>query len=413
MLPHSGIEAGRGNFRPAVRSPQIDPRYSYLMGPVSTLTFVLALCSAPLVDGSAAFDPGRVAPSFEGVTWNVEQATAGTVTRQTVSTGGPVVRKPDGQGYPAWYGFSVLVLALPEGSNAEILALGELAQRANEDRGLVVVTLSKAPRTPVEEQSADEADTKPATQAAPGVDLQSPSASLLAGFALDSSPWCPDPAPRAIVIGPSGEIVGAVRLMSERAALLTLLEDALNRHPAQPLSEDLGPTVREAQAKYFAGEWDAARKLAEKLAKKLERTDEAATSAARALVAKVEEQERALRAALVEANSGMHGAERLATIVAATRRGFPKGKAAEEAEAAAELQRKDMSREVAYRVAEAWVEALPTRPALFPEVADARGKRYAKELDGLTKMATFDGDLTRHAKNLLLRYELASQQPRR
>jgi hypothetical protein len=190
------------------------------MGPVSTLTFVLALCSAPLVDGLAAFDPGRVAPSFEGVTWNVEQPSADTV-------------------------------------------------------------------------------------------------------------------------------------------------------------------------------------------------HEAATSAARALVAKVEEQERALRAALVEANSGMPDAERLATIVAATRRGFPKGKAAEEAEAAADLQRKDMGREVAYRVAEAWVEALPTRPALFPEVADARGKRYAKELDGLTKMATFDGDLTRHAKNLILRFELASQQPRR
>jgi hypothetical protein len=190
---------------------------------------------------------------------------------------------------------------------------------------------------------------------------------------------------------------------------LELLEDALARYPALPFTEDLGPVVREAQTKYFTGEWDAARKLAEKLAKKLERTDESAANAARSLVTKVEEQERALRAALVDANRGMNAAERLATVVAAIRRGFPKGRAADEAEVAADLQRKEMGRDVAYRVAEAWVEALPERPALFPEVADSRGKRYAKDLDALTKMATFDGDVTRHAKNLLLRYELASR----
>jgi len=381
------------------------------MGLVSTAAILLALCPATVVDGPVAFEPGRVAPPFEGVTWNVEQPAAGTVTRQTVSTGGPVVRRPDGQGYPAWYGFTVLVLALPEGSNADVIALGELALRANEDRGLVVVTVSKAPLPPAEAEGEDGADAEPAAGATPEVVLRAPSAALLAGFAPDSSPWCPDPAPRAIVVGPSGEIVGAVRLMSDRGELLTLLEDALSRYPSLPLAEDLGVAVRDAQSKYFAGEWDAARKLAEKLAKKLERTDEAAAAAARALVTQVDEQERALRAALVEANGGMNSAERLATIVAATLRGFPKGKAAEEADAAADLQRKDMGREVAYRVAEAWVEALPLRPALFPEVADARGKRYAKELEGLTKMATFDGDLTRHAKNLLLRFELASRRP--
>lgn len=341
------------------------------------------------------FAPESVAPSLVDVQWQVAQPEAGVVERAASSEGLGARQRPRGEGYPAWYGFPVLVLSLPVGDNVEAVAFGELAQRANEDRGLVVVTISAANAPPAD---ADEAP-----------EFVAPSSALLAGVAPETSAWCPDAAPRAIVLGPTGEVVGGARPLTERAELLEALESALGRYPAVPIQADLGDAVREAQALYFAGEWDAARKSAEKLAKKLERGDPSAAAAATSLVVKVQEQERALRAALIEANRGMNSAHRLATIVAATRRGFPRGAARDEAETAADLQRKDMGRDVAYRVAEAWVEALPERPALFPEVPDARGKRYAKRLDALTKRATFDGDLTRLAKSLLLRYELAAQ----
>ena len=69
----------------------------------------------------------------------------------------------------------------------------------------------------------------------------------------------------------------------------------------------------------------------------------------------------------------------------------------------------DMGRETAYRVAEEWIETLPDRPALFPDVPDARGKKYAKTLEALTKRANLSSDLTRHAQSLVLRYELAAR----
>lgn len=360
------------------------------------------------------FDAGRVAPSLAGVTWHTEPKADGAVIQRQVNSGEFQPKRPDGQGYPAWHGFPVLVLAIPEGVSPEVLAFAERVARANDDRGLVVVTVSKAPPAPPAPAADAEGDgdgegESPAPATTPPPEFTAPSAALVAGTAEESSPWCPDAAPRAIVLGPSGEVVGAVRLMAEEPALLELLADALNRYPALPLEEDLGDAVREPQARYFAGEWDAARKAAEKLAKKLERTDVAGAEAARTLARKVDEHERALRATLLELNGAMFAADRLAAVVGAIRRGFPRSKAAEEAEAAAELQLKDMSREVPFRVAEAWFESLPERPALFPEVADAAGKKYAKRLEALTKMATFDGDLTRRAKSLLLRFELAAR----
>lgn len=366
--------------------------FSTTLAAAAALGSLASLTSAAGLEGP--FEPGRVAPPFAGVTWHDAPAAEGTAERQVVRSAGLDTRRPEGHGYPAWHGFVVLVLVLPEGSATEALALGELAARANEDRGLVVVTVQRAP-TPAAEGEEE-----------PG--FTPPSATLLAGTADESSAWHPDGATRAVILGPTGEVVGAARVPGERDVLLTLLEDALNRFPAAPLAADLGAAVRPALREYFAGEWDTARRSAEKLAKKLERADPDGAAAARSLVAKVDEHERALRAALVESSGSWMGSADLAALVAAIRRGFPRSKAADEAELVADQQLQDMARETAFRVATAWVDALPERPALFPDVADSRGKRYAKRLEALTKMATFDGDLTRRAKALLMRFELAA-----
>ncbi|MEZ6015355.1 MAG: hypothetical protein R3F49_09600 [Planctomycetota bacterium] len=351
--------------------------------------------------------PGSVAPSFEGVTWHAADAAHGTVVQQAVSGGGLQIQKPQGNGYPAWYGFPVLVLTLPDNAGADVIAFGELAQRANEDRGLVVVTITKAaPPTPEPDSGGAPSDAQRGEDEAADTP---PSSQLVAGRALESSPWCPDAAPRAIVLGPTGEVIGAAYVRADRDEVLELLAVALNRYPAAPLEEDLGEPVREAQSKYFAGDWEAARKLANKLAKSLSRSNPEAAQAALRLAAKVDEHERALRAGIIDANREMYSSVKLAALVAATRRGFPRSAAASEAEAAAALQLKDMGRETAYRVAEEWVEILPSRPALFPDVADARGKKYAKALEALTKRANLSSDLTRHAQSLVLRYELAAR----
>jgi hypothetical protein len=212
-----------------------------------------------------------------------------------------------------------------------------------------------------------------------------------------------------VVLGPTGEVVGAVRLMAGEKELMELLAEALLRHPAKPLDADVPDPALGAQTLYFAGEWDAARRAAEKETKKLARQDPEASEAVTALVRKVDEHERALRAALVDASQGPHRAEELATLVAAIQRGFPRSKAAEEAKLVADAQLADFGRQMGYEVAAAWVAALPDRPVLFPEVADARGKKYAKTLEAMMRKVNFDGELTRRSKDLLLRYELAQK----
>jgi len=370
--------------------------------------FFAAAALAPL--DPPTFQPGAVAPSLDGVQWFDPDAAArapggGQVEtqRQMVGSSDLGVRRPSGNGYPAWYGFPVLVLALPEGAGAEAVAFAELVQRANHDRGLVVVTLSRlAPAAPAAQDEAEKGD---GADGAPA--FAPPSATLLAGRAPEDSPWCPDPAPRAIVLGPTGEVVGVTRAIDGKGELVALLEDALGRYPAVPLQADLGAAVREAQQLYFAGQWEAAGKGADKLAKRLARTDAEGAAAAQSLVAKVDEHERALRAAVIEAAAAFDSGERLALLAAALRRGFPRSRALEDAENALAAHRKDFGRAAGLEVAEQWVAALPGRPALFPEVVDTRGRKHVKALEALTKRVNFDGPLTRRARHLLLRAESA------
>lgn len=203
------------------------------------LYLALGAALALLPSDPPAFQPGAVAPPLDGVAWFDRDAQKpaggeGQVETQRQSQGSSDlgVRRPNGNGYPAWYGFPVLVLSLPAGAGAEAVALAELVQRANEDRGLVVVTLSPS--------------AAPAEEGATAAPFTPPSAVLLAGAVPADSPWCPDPAPRAIVLGPSGEVVGSTRACDARGELSTLLEDALGRFPAAPLDQDLGAAVREA-----------------------------------------------------------------------------------------------------------------------------------------------------------------------
>ncbi len=156
---------------------------------------------------------------------------------------------------------------------------------------------------------------------------------------------------------------------------------------------------------YFAGEWEGAAKSAEKLAKRLARTDAEGAAAAQRLVAKVDEHERALRAAVIDAAGAFDSGERLALLAAALRRGFPRSRALADAESALASQRKDFARSAGLEVAEEWVAALPGRPVLFPEVVDTRGRKYMKALEALTKRVNYDGPLTRRARHLLLRAE--------
>ncbi|MEM9383369.1 MAG: hypothetical protein AAGB93_25730, partial [Planctomycetota bacterium] len=272
-------------------------------------------------------------------------------------------------------------------------AFAELAGRANADRGLVVVAL--LPAASVDEEARE----SPTPIAEGGV----------TGLVPDGSTWMPVGGPRVVVLGPSGERIGSAQVPDDEKAALELVRSALERYPVPRLAADLPDALRDAQSSYFGGEWSRARKESEKVAKKSAKKDPDLAAEAKELVERIDAFERDLQTELADAEGAGMELERLATVIAATQRGFPRGPGAKAAKSIVARQRKDMGRSMAWAAAEEYVSLLPERPVLFPEQADPRAKKYAKKLTGLTRRAaTFEGDVTRKVRSLLARYDAAA-----
>jgi len=337
-----------------------------------------------------------VAPPLSGVFWS---RSAGSAERQveqvsTSSSTSWMPKQPRGAGLDAWAGRPVLILQLPnDRGHAEAIAFAQLLGRANADRGLILAALLPKSST----GGSGETTPEPIVP------------DLVTGLVPDESPWVPGGGVTAVVLGPSGERIGSAALPGGEDAVVDLLHVALNRHPAPRLEADLPEPLRAAQAQYFAGEWSRARKAAERVASKAARKDAALAAAATGFIGTLDAFERDLQNALVEADGDSLRLERLATLATVIERGFPKSPGAKSAKSITARQKKNMGRAMAWSAAEEYVEILPERPVLFPERADSSSKKYAKKLQSMTnRAATFEGDVTRKARALLVRHEAAN-----
>ena len=386
--------------------------------PVAAACLVLSSAflspAAPIGTGGDTLD--RVAEPFDGVRWSDGRAAAdeeeGEVRKEVSSEKRVpyVIEPPDGGGLEAWAGRPVLLLQLPHDRGwAEELRFADDARVANLDRGLVVAVLLPDAEAAVTEDGAEAPEPSPVEEIQP---------EMRTGRVPADSGWSPTGGARAVVLGPSGEVVGSAALPAEEDDARELLRLAMLRYPAPRLSGPLPEPLEDAGALYFDGEWAKARKAAAKVARRAARRDPDLADRAEELVRSVDAFERDLRVRFVEEESSGSSfeLESLARLAAAAERGFPRtdlGKLAKETpeRIARAGARSGFSRITAWVLSAEYVELLEERPALFPLEANARGGRYAKKLSSLQlRTSSFQGDLSRKIRMLLMRYEVTKAQ---
>lgn len=367
----------------------------------------------------------QVAPGFEDVRWSAEAAAPQRPSRPQFLSSSPA--PPKGAGLEAWAGRVVVLLQLPnDRGGAEQLDFLGTIQEANADRGLVAVVLLPGP----DEESVDLPEDERGEDTPGGTVSDSVEASsagsdggggfapirpgLKTGLVPEGCPWSPAGGTRALVMGPSGELLGSCELPGEEDEVLELFSRALLRYPAPRLKSPLPEELADAGALYFGGEWSKARKAAAKVAKRMARKAPDVAARGDALVRVIDGFERDLFVAFTEAEGGGYSSmERLANIAAAAQRGFPRSKLAKFAkETPDRLGRagalSGFSSISSWVLASEYVELLEDRPPLFPVVVDSKAKRFAKELSGLlTRTSSYGGGLTRRIQSLLTRHEAA------
>ena len=364
----------------------------------------------------------QVAPGFEGVRWSAEEEPKKAASRPQFLSSSPA--PPKGAGLEAWAGRVVVLLQLPnDRGGAEQLDFLGTIQEANADRGLVAVVLLPGPdEEPVDPPEDERGEDTPEGTVSDSAEASSSGSDGDGGFAPirpglktglvpEGSPWSPAGGTRALVMGPSGELLGSCELPGEEDEVLELFSAALLRYPAPRLESPLPEELADAGALYFGGEWSKARKAAAKVAMRLDPDVAARGDALRRII---DGFERDLFVAFTEAEAGGYSSmERLATIAAAAQRGFPRSKLAKFAkETPDRLARagalSGFSSISSWVLASEYVELLEDRPPLFPVVVDSKAKRFAKELSSLlARTSNYGGDLTRRIQSLLTRHEAA------
>ena len=232
--------------------------------------------------------PTRWHPGFEGVRWSVEEepkkAASQRPSRPQFLSSSPA--PPKGAGLEAWAGRVVVLLQLPnDRGGAEQLDFLGTIQEANADRGLVAVVLLPGPdEEPVDQPGDGRGDDTPEGTVSDSAEASSSGSDGDGGFAPirpglktglvpEGSPWSPAGGSRALVMGPSGELLGSCELPGEEDEVLELFSAALLRYPAPRLESPLPEELADAGALYFGGEWSKARKAAAKVAKRMARKD--------------------------------------------------------------------------------------------------------------------------------------------
>ncbi len=374
----------------------------------------------------------QVAPSFEGVRWSVEEEPAKARSKGPARPLRPQALSsypdpPKGAGLEAWAGRVVVLLQLPnDRGGAQQLDLLETIQEANADRGLVAVVLLPGPEVgSSEEPGGGPEEDAPGETVSDSEEASSSGSNGGGGFAPirsglktglvpEGSPWGPGGGSRALVVGPSGELLGSCELPGEEDEVYELFSAAFLRYPAPSLASPLPEALSAAGTLYFGGEWAKARKAAAKVAKRMARKDPEVAARGDALVRVIDGFERDLFVAFTEAEGGGYSSmEQLATIAAAAQRGFPRSKLAKFAKDTPDRLARagalsGFSSISSWILASEYVELLEERPPLFPVVVDSKAKRFAKELSSLlARTSSYGGNLTRRVQSLLTRYEAA------
>jgi hypothetical protein len=202
------------------------------------------------------------------------------------------------------------------------------------------------------------------------------------------------------VVGRSGEVVWAGNPVRSEKLFLEALAGALAVWPAAPLERELAEPLWVAVALYHGGEWDVARKSAERAAKRAKDPDLAED--ANYLVKVIDDFERDLLG-VVSDNTGMRHQLRLARLYLALERGLPRSSAFGVAEELVKEYRKSMTAAV-FADALKWAELEAERPVLFPTRRDSAGKRFAKKIAGFVRNQN-DTPLTRTVSGMLTHFE--------
>lgn len=375
--------------------------------------------------GVAGARADQVAPGFEGVRWSAEEEPKKAASRPQFLSSSPA--PPKGAGLEAWAGRVVVLLQLPnDRGGAEQLDFLGTIQEANADRGLVAVVLLPGPEVESGEEpgggpegdapgeTASDSDEAFSSGSDGGGDFAPVRSGLKTGLVPEGSPWGPAGGSRALVVGPSGELLGSCELPGEEDEVYELFSAALLRYPAPSLASPLPEELSAAGTLYFGGEWAKARKAAAKVAKRMARKDPEVAARGDALVRVIDGFERDLFVAFTEAEGGGYSSmEQLATIAAAAQRGFPRSKLAKFAKDTPDRLARagalsGFSSISSWILASEYVELLEERPPLFPVVVDSKSKRFAKELSSLlARTSNYGGNLTRRVQSLLTRYEAA------